>query len=79
MGKKASPEKIQKIIKEANKAGGTTISMNDFVEYMINKQQLKAVILLYSIKEISFHQSVVARDSILCMYRSNLPSIYNNV
>lgn len=58
MGKTPTQDKIRKIIKEANpEEKATTISMNQFVEYMINKQKLKLVSSLWDVVSSlnSFH------------------------
>jgi Ca2+-binding EF-hand superfamily protein len=43
LGKRPTPEKIQKIIKEADKNNTGAIDEGEFVEYMINKKKLKSV------------------------------------
>lgn len=43
LGKRPTKEKIQKIMNEADKNGNGLISVNEFVDYMINKKKLKEV------------------------------------
>ena len=43
LGKKATKAKIKKLLKEAGKKKPGSITLNEFVDYMIAKKQLKEV------------------------------------